>query len=601
MKIENKIINCIWLICGFLTVLGIVKSIFISFDIDEAYAIAQSYRLAIGDKLVLDMWEPHQFSAFFSTLFIKLFISFFGTVEYLVIFLRTVGVIIHILIGLILYIALKHDINPNISKLILFLHINFLPKWIQMPEFELMHYWGLVLCFISLYKYGKSGKNRLFYAVGCGMSFALCVFCYPTCLILYIIYGLYILVCEIEVYKCKGISRFTGLFVFTITSALIGISFIIYLLSYMSVGELIKNLSYIFLDVSHTTYTKAQQWGRYLEQITEQIDEYGLIIIYPVAILLFALLIFIIIRKLTLKKGNRKESEAKKLIGYIEPVIIFALAISDIILQFQCAFGMLFDDKNQFFLQFRYLILILPAVYLGIKYFKILYMYFGLMIVPAIASLFAVLFVTNMDTNVSYAKMFIGILGSIIIYSIYFSYIIKEPVCSKLGGTIVYMVAFSLLLTLFICRIVMIRVSGCNSVTVKAPLKQMEMGAEKGLYIHKDTANVWNNNYNELSTYVDEEDKLLYIGAENMIYVFAGCKLATPSTQGTTVFNEMFQYYYEEHPDRIPTLIVIDKTYKQIDAYASSYLDQFIYDWVEENYKDCEHIETDFMTIIKVD
>lgn len=50
------------LIC--LTILGYIKNIFISLDIDESYAVAQSYRLAMGEHLFVDMWEPHQLSAF---------------------------------------------------------------------------------------------------------------------------------------------------------------------------------------------------------------------------------------------------------------------------------------------------------------------------------------------------------------------------------------------------------------------------------------------------------------------------------------------------------------------------------------------------------
>ena len=60
-------------IIGF-TLLGYIKGIFISSDIDESYALAQSYRLATGDKLFLHMWEPHQLSAFLSAIFIKIYL-----------------------------------------------------------------------------------------------------------------------------------------------------------------------------------------------------------------------------------------------------------------------------------------------------------------------------------------------------------------------------------------------------------------------------------------------------------------------------------------------------------------------------------------------
>lgn len=46
-----------------------VKIIFFGFDIDEQYAVSMAYRLLQGDRMFLEMWEPHQTSAFFSTAF----------------------------------------------------------------------------------------------------------------------------------------------------------------------------------------------------------------------------------------------------------------------------------------------------------------------------------------------------------------------------------------------------------------------------------------------------------------------------------------------------------------------------------------------------
>lgn len=55
-----------WLVI--LLVLGAVivnvKKIFTDFMIDSEYAVALSYRLARGDEMFTQMWEPHQTSAF---------------------------------------------------------------------------------------------------------------------------------------------------------------------------------------------------------------------------------------------------------------------------------------------------------------------------------------------------------------------------------------------------------------------------------------------------------------------------------------------------------------------------------------------------------
>ena len=115
----------------FLTVLGIIKTIFISSDIDESYAVAQAYRLCMGDKILLNMWEPHQFSAYLPAILMKLFIEITGGTNYIVIFLRIVGSLIHIGLGYWLYKIACNFICKKESLFLLLLHINFLTKWLQ--------------------------------------------------------------------------------------------------------------------------------------------------------------------------------------------------------------------------------------------------------------------------------------------------------------------------------------------------------------------------------------------------------------------------------------------------------------------------------------
>ena len=152
-------------------------------------------------------------------------------------------------------------------------------------------------------------------------------------------------------------------------------------------------------------------------------------------------------------------------------------------------------------------------------------------------------------------------------------------------------------------RSVLIRVSGCLPVTVLAPLEKMTAGPEKGIYVLADTARVWNDNYGELEEYTDREDQILYIGAESLAYVGMEAVLSTPSTQGTVVYNEMFLYYYEEHPDRIPDVVVFDKTYAENPAcslmYSLSLQSGVLFQWVEENYGDGQIVETDHLIILK--
>ena len=134
-----------------LTIAGMVKAVFVSLDIDESYAVSEAYRLISGDKLLYDMWEPHQFSALIPALFLFPFVKLAGSTAYSVIYLRIIGTLLHLAVGFFLYRTTKEEAGGKAAFLLTVFHLNFLSKWVAMPEFELMHYWCMILIFLLLY------------------------------------------------------------------------------------------------------------------------------------------------------------------------------------------------------------------------------------------------------------------------------------------------------------------------------------------------------------------------------------------------------------------------------------------------------------------
>ena len=139
-----------------------------------------------------------------------------------------------------------------------------------------------------------------------------------------------------------------------------------------------------------------------------------------------------------------------------------------------------------------------------------------LCLLPGIMSVVAVLFVTNMSVNVTYAKAFLGVLGSLAILEQYRSEAVKTTFQKRIMQAVNYALAATALAAMLVCRLVLIRVSGCGPVTIRASLTQMERGPEKGVYVLADTAHIWNDNYGELEKYVENGENVLYIGAESL-------------------------------------------------------------------------------------
>lgn len=100
------------------SIVATVKIIFFGFDIDEQYAVSMAYRLVQGDRMFLEMWEPHQTSAFFSAAFLWLYMQLFHTLKYSVLFLRTVGVVTQLLISILTYRTFRKFVTENTAFVI---------------------------------------------------------------------------------------------------------------------------------------------------------------------------------------------------------------------------------------------------------------------------------------------------------------------------------------------------------------------------------------------------------------------------------------------------------------------------------------------------
>lgn len=569
-----------------LTLLAFIKAIFISLDIDESYAIAQSYRLACGDKLFAQMWESHQLSAFLSALFIKPYLMLFHTTDYLVIYLRVMGIVIHTGLGLWLYRKLKPEFGEKVTFLVLFLHLNFLPKWVQMPEFELMHYWFLLAVFLLLYSYFTDTKSKWQYPVLAGICLVGSMMSYPTMILLYPFYVLGLCILEKQKHGKKGRQILKSSLLFTAGAGVTGLGFLVYLFSYQSFEDLKRHISYIFLDESHAGTTMAQKWQTYAWEFRQHFVWYckfALLVVVTAAVVLIVAAVIMRAKKRSVKSFLTMEN-AEQLFLTVLVLTVLEAQVSQIL---YCVFW----NEGQFYLQIRYLAAMVPALYLSIRYYKKMSVLFYLSVLPALLSLPVVLTMTNMTLEVTYSRAFLGVLGSLLMLSIY---------CKEHKLSLHYFLGIGLLCGFFVCRLLLIRVTGCLPTTIMEPMEQLETGPAKGIYVQKEEAGIWNENYKILEELTDKEDRLLYIGAENLVYPAAGCVTATPSTLGTIVFNEMFLYYYEEYPDRLPNVVVIDKTFGVNPVYYYSSNNEIIFQWIEENYADAEVTETDYLKILRV-
>lgn len=237
----KKRIRCFLII---LSVLAALKMIFFAFGLDEEYQVVMAYRNATGDRLFLDMWEPHQSSAFLCTLLMKPYVHFFGTTG-LVIYLRVCGTLIHLGVSLFLYRVVKGIIPEEQAWLLSLIYFGTIPKQIMLPEFGIMQVWFYTLFCLFLIRFYRGGGKRA-YLVLAALALVLNVLSYPSCLLLYPF-------AMLMLWRLSTGNRWGDMGVFTAVCVVCAGAYLLFLFRYTNPEELMKTLSLILNgDVTHS-------------------------------------------------------------------------------------------------------------------------------------------------------------------------------------------------------------------------------------------------------------------------------------------------------------------------------------------------------------
>ncbi len=618
-KTIKYILTAVNVILLALTVLGVIKTCFVGFDIDEGYAIAQSYRMLTGDKLFAEMWEPHQMSAFgLAIIMLPYLLLTGGKTAGIILYARIMGSVIHLLIGWWFYKTAKRKFGTTPGLFVLFAHVNFLPKWLVLAEFEIMQYWAVCILFLALLtwydsavggsketvatvseKPNKKGFGKWCKADGwliiAGIALFVAMMTYPTMILLYPVYVIFFLTLKAVGAKQK----WRSVLIFTGTTLIIGMVFLAYLRTYMTVEEFLRYVSYIFMDESHSE-SLATRFLYYQKEWKGFCEDWLVYLLWTVINALVISGVDLMVGKCSLKDKSvaaRPDSQGNGRIWKTVCKYGIILLISWLIVFMGShIWGSLLEDKNQFYLYYRFMFIALA----GTIFFAIgrgrSREYFMLGILPGIVGVIASVLVTNMALEITMARMYIAVMATFFIgFELLRDKFNKEMVVKA----VCYMTMVVFILGLIVSKLILVRVTGCMPVTVRMDMEWVKEGPAAGLLIDDELAWQFNENVPLIEEYVNEKDKLLYFGCENIYYMVSDGTLATPSVQGTTVFNEMFLEYYKEYPERIPNVVIVDKTFETNPYYNYKPENQVVVDWINENFADAEKTETNYFIILR--
>lgn len=508
------------------SVLAAVKMIILGLNIDEEYAVTMAYRMANGDRMFLEMWEPHQTSGFVCALFIKLYLTLFQSKEYLVLFLRGVGVLLQALVSLFVYTTLKRRYSFDIAFMASLISFNVLPKWILVPEFSNLLLWCSLCTWMCLLRYAWNiEKGAKWLALGavfyCGMVLA-----YPTCCIVLPIYlfGLYRL--TPSAYRIK-------VWILPVCCVLIGVLYVAYFLSHMSIGEFGFGLQQMLADGEHS-YSLPERLSFYGNELKTWI--------------LPLLWVFLPALVAGLIGGKAVFGSTLILLACIQQWCIWLgpeLRLNRPLLFFYIVYGVgAICVKKE------------PSL-------------FWLGYIPAGVTLFAVLLLTNTTIGVSGVQLLPGMLCACIL-------LLQG---NKRLGRLSCLVLLALFM--FAKGWLVSETEGYKADAFFVKQKAL-YGPAKNVYCRYVDGYAYNALDRLLEGKVTKEDSLLYVGNHSLRYLLTDAKISTYSTISTPTFDERLLTYWDKYPDRYPTIILVEKGRKDWDNIRT-YFQQTEIAWETED------------------
>lgn len=561
-----------------------VKNMFVGMDADEGYGVVAGFRLAMGDKLVLEMWEPHQTSAIFTALLEKPWLFIMGgKAEFLDLYLKVVFFIIHALITVFIYRTIGKciaDMDKTAALLISLIFYVTSPKSIFIPEYSNLHIWFFILLAMTLIRYyGEAGSchGKILWLVLAGFCLTGDVLAYPSMALL-------LPACLIFIFKKHIKNVFAELAAFVLPCLMCFAAFMAYLLSYLSPAQLMELIPYILSDGSHQTQYAERSWT-----VAAGFGEMALII----AVSAFAAYAIGCgaVRIYEKRHGGRGETgteaaeERRAVAGTKTAACVAAFFVIQAAIQIYAVFTSRYSGSYPHITYIAFSLLgILFYLKGGRKQKTGFYL-----IVFSFMSYICILLMSNWGPLNLNTYMVGGVMGGLICLCDCFQKRIKDK-----GKKIVGMLCVLLILTNVFgyCWLI---IGGEDS---HSPIYTVggygHGGVKAGIIASWMASYRYNTNLEVWPEAVPDGSTVLYLGPSQYFYMLGDCTIAAPNTISTPVYNENILKYWEINPDRYPDVIAVESWYGDTPHYGE---ESFIMQWIENEFGYMRKEEYPYVTV----
>lgn len=557
-----------------LSIFAAVKMLIFAFGLDEEYQLVMAYRNVKGDRLFLDMWEPHQSSAFLCGLLMRPYLALVGKMG-IVLWLRFCGTLIHLGVSLYLYRVLRGRITGDSAFLVGMIYFNTIPKQIMLPEFGIMQVWFLTLLSLFLIQYYDSDVRNRKYLIFAAFALVLEVLSYPSCLILYFF------VVRI-LWRRSGKGRLADLGILTGVCGLCGIVWLAFLLRHNTPEGLLHTLSYIVNgDITHSL------------SVTDKLVTFGKSVLEQV---LFCLAVFLLAKagavftaKRREKKGIETENEEQFRLW-----MVWATGAACLLELFYWVILNTGYERMQVHLVVFTLSGICCAVREkrektgGVPERRRLFA--GLLldcIVLAGGALSAVVYLTDLGVMDSLPHAMSGAIFGIILVIIYWEGTVPaggkeaERTASneKRRPAGLYVLLFFWAFTAVFGKGYTLR-SGTGYYNVLQSNGILKYGPAAGTISDYMCSYIYNCDYEDWQSMVQDGDRVLIMVEQVMNlgtiqYLFKDVEISHYSIVNPTAYDERLLEYWEMFPEKQPNVIIVDDWYGQLMTDPEGWLIQY--------------------------
>lgn len=544
---NHKYATRTYLFYGILAAISCLSLLFTNLSYDAEYQLAMAYRMLKGDSMLVQMWEPHQTSAFLCAIIMKLWLMITGTTTGIVLFTHFVGLCIRTGISFCLFKTFKSltATTPALVAAVLYLLLS--PKDLLVPDFSNMQLWFATLLVFALLQYFKEGK-RLYLVLS---AFFLClgVLSYPSFLVCY-----FVVVFLLWKYSRCGK---TDIAIFTGTCAAVGAAFAGYLLLQADPETLLTCLSKaLALEPTHTAGT--------MDKLLAHAQDVGVILIVAAVAAIMGFLVE--------QFSHRKTpfSRDRWLILCWYPLVAFLMIH---ILQVENSGGTSYP--------FLFLLIVGFAKRNLLNAEEKRTYYTGLGV--GCSNLIATLLLSDHSIIHAIPYMLVAIVVSVLPLYRWF-----EQCRGSISAKRLFLIGGHLFLLVIVFRCVYLHVpiSGRGQICSLADdMALIRSGPALGIYTNEEGAAKQRDSLQEWAEYIQAGDTIWILGdpVDTLGYLYEDVEVGAPTVMSTPTYNSELLYYWEINPEKYPDVVILASGFGDLTLELAG--NEWLMNWLEEEYQ----------------